>query len=105
MGDLLGSSRVAPLILGLAEYQSGLPLVVTMGSALPIGAGPSSIRSPNRKMRAVKIACLGFFPVFCCVEDPIVWGRSAKTAGFLDGRAESCRWKRLVDGMGPVGDR
>ena len=107
MGDLLGSSRVAPLFLGLAGYHSDLPLVVTMGSGLPIGigAGRSSIWSPDRKIRAVKIARLGFFPVFCCVEDPIVRGRSAKTAGFLDGRAESCRWKRLVEGMGPVGDR
>ena len=74
MGDLLGSSRVAPLFLGLAGYHSGLPLVVPMGSALciAIGAGRSSIRSPDRKIQAVEIARLGFFPVFYCVEDPIV---------------------------------
>ena len=40
MGDLLGSPRVAPLSLGLAGYHSGLPLVVPMGSALPIAMAP-----------------------------------------------------------------
>ena len=91
MGDLLGSPRVAHLFLGLAGYHSGLPLVVAMGSALPIaiGSGRSSIRSHDRNIRAVEIARLGFFPVFCCVEDLIVTGRSAETAGFLDGRGES----------------
>ena len=107
MGDLLGSPRVAPLFLGLAGYHSGLPLVVLMGSALPIafGAGRSSIRSPNRKIQTVEIARLRFFPIFCRVEDPIVRGRSAETAGFLDGRGESYGWTRLVEGMGPVGDQ
>ena len=107
MGDLLGSPRVAPLFFGLAGYHSGLPLVFLMDSALPIaiGAGRSSIRSPDRKIRAVEIACLVLFPVFCRVENPIVRGRSAKTARFLDGRGESYGWKRLVEGMGPVGDR
>ena len=63
MGDLLGSPRVAPLFLGLAGYHSGLPLVVPMGSALAIaiGAGRSSIRSPDRKIRAVEITRLRFF--------------------------------------------
>ena len=91
MGDLLGSPRVAPLLLGLAGCHSGLPLVVPMGSALPIAidAERSSIRSPDRKIRAVEIAGLGLFPVFCRVEDPIVRERSAETAGFLDGRSES----------------
>ena len=107
MGDLLGSPCVAPLFLGIAGYHSGLPFVVPMGSALPIatGAGRSSIRSPDRKIRAVEIVRLGSFPVFCHVEDPFVRGRSAETAGFLDGRGESYGWKRLVEGMGPVGDR
>ena len=105
MGDLLGSPRVAPLFLGLAGYHSGLPLVVTMGSAVPIGAGRSWIRSPDRMIRDVEIARLGFFPVFCREEDTIVRGRSAKTEGFLDCRGESYGWKRLVEGMGPVGDR
>ena len=107
MSDLLGSPRVATLFLSLAGYHSGLPIVVSMGSALPIaiGAGRSSIRSPDRKIQAVEIARQGFFPVFCRVEDPIVRGRSAETTGFLDGRGESCGWKRLVEGMGPVGDR
>ena len=107
MGDLRGSPRVAPLFLGLARYHSGLTLVVPLGSALPIasGAGRSSIQSPDRKLRAVEIARLGFSPVFCRVEDPIVRGRSAETAGFLDSRGESYGWKRLVEGMGPVGDR
>ena len=107
MGDLLGSPRVAPLFLGLAGYHSDLPFVVPMGSALPIaiGAGRSSIRSPDRKIWAVEIVRPGFFPVFYHVEDPIVRGRSAKTAGFLDGRGENYGWKRLVEGMGPVGDR
>ena len=106
-GDLLGSPCVAPLILGLAGYHSGLLLVVTMGSALPIaiGAGRSSIRSHDREIRVVEIAHLGFFPVFCRVEDPIVRGRSAETASFFDGRGESYGWKRLMEGMGPVGDR
>ena len=91
MGELLGSPRFAPLILGLAGYHSGLPLVVTMGSALPIaiGAGRSSIRSHDRKIRALEIVHLGSFPGFCRAEDPIVRGRSAETAGFLDGRGES----------------
>ena len=91
MDDLLGSPRVAPLFLGLAGYHSGLPLFVPMGSALPIaiGAGRSLIRSPDRKIRAVEISRLGFFPVFCRVEDLIVRGRSAATEGFLDGRGES----------------
>ena len=88
MGDLLGSPRVAPLFLGLAGYHSGLPLVVTMGSALPIAidAGRSSIRSPDREIRAVEIARLRFFPVFCRVNDPIVRRRSTETAGFFDGQ-------------------
>ena len=107
MGDLLGNPRVAPLFLGLAGYHSDLPLVVLMGSVLPIaiGAGRSSIWSPDRNIRAVEIARLGFFPVFFRVEDPIVRGRSAETASFLDGRGERYGWKRLVEGMGPVGDR
>ena len=107
MGDLLVSPRVAPLFLGLAGYHSGLPLFVPMGSALPIaiGAGRSSIWSLDRKIRAVEIVRLGFFPVFCRVEDPIVIGRSAETVGFLDRRGESYGWKRLVEGMGPVGHR
>ena len=107
MGDLLESPRVAPLFLDLAGYHSGLPLVVPMGSALliAIDAGRSSIRSPYRKIRAFEIARLGFFPVFSRMHDPIVRGRSAETAGFLDGRGESYGWKRLVEGMGPVGDR
>ena len=107
MGDLLGSPCVAPLFLGLAGYHSDLPLVVPMGSALPItiGAGRSSIWSPDRKIRAVENVRLGSSPVFCRVEDPIIRGRSAETAGFLDGRGESYGWKRLWEGMGPVGDR
>ena len=107
MGDLLGSPRATPLFLGLAGYHSGLPLVVTMGSTLPIAIGTwrSSIRSHDRKIRAVEIARLEFFPVFCRVEDPIVRGRSAETAGFFDGRGESYGCKRLVEKMGPVGDR
>ena len=106
MGDLLGSPRVAPLFLGLAGNHSGWPVVVPMGSALPIAicAGRSSIRSPDRKIRAVEIVRLGFFPVFCRVEDPIVWGRSAETARFLNGLGESYWWKRLVDRLGPIGD-
>ena len=107
MGDLLGSPRVAPLFLGIAGYHSGLPLVVPMGSALPIaiGAERSSIWSHDRKIRAVEIVRLGSFPVFCRVKDPIVRGRSAETAGFFDGRGESYGWKRLVEGMRPVGDQ
>ena len=107
MSDLLGSPRVALLFLGLTRYPSGLPLVVPMGSTITIaiGARLSSIWSPDRKIRAVKIARLVFFPVFCRVEDLIVRGRSTEKAGFLDGRGESYEWKRQVKGMGPVGDR
>ena len=66
MSDLLGSLRVAPLFFGLAGYHSGLPLVVPIGSALPIaiGAGRSSIRSPDRKIRAVENRASGIFPRF-----------------------------------------
>ena len=90
MGDLLGSPRVVPLFLGLAGYHSGLPLVVPMGSALPIaiGAGRSSIRSPDRKIRAVEIVCLGFFPVFCRVEDPIVRDDRRKRQAFSTAEAK-----------------
>ena len=107
MGDLLGSPRVAPFVLGLAGYRSALPIVVPMGSAFPIAidVGCSSIRSPDRRIRAFEIARLGFFPVFYRVEDPIVRGRSAETAFFLDGRGESYGWKRLVEGMDSVRDR
>ena len=101
MGELLGSPRIAPLFLGITGYHSGFPLVVLMVSTLPIAicAGRSSIWSPDRKIRAVEIVRLGFFPVFCRVEDPIVRGRSAETVGFLDGRGEFYWWKRLVEGM------
>ena len=75
-GDLLGSPRAAPLFLALFgpyRYYSGLPLVVLIGSALPIafGAGRSSIRASDRKIRAVEIARMRFLPVFCDMEDPI----------------------------------
>ena len=107
MRDLLGSPRVVPLFLGLAGYHSGLPLRVPKGSALPIaiGTGRLSIRSHDRKIRGIEIVHMGSFPVFCRVKDPIVRGRSAETAGFLDGRGESYGWKRQVEGIGPVGDR
>ena len=107
MGDLLGNPRDAPLFFGLPGYHFGLPLVVPMGSALliAIGAGRSSIRSPDRKIRADEIVRLRFFHVFCRVQDPIVRGRAEEMAGFLDGRGESYGWKRLVEGKGPVGDR
>ena len=107
MGDLLENPRVAPLFLTVSGYHSGLPVVVPMGLALPIaiGAGRSSIWSPDRMIRAVEIVRLGFIPVFCRVEDPILRGRSAETAGFLYGRGESYGWKRLVEEMGPVWDR
>ena len=76
MGDLLGSPRVAPLFLALFGpygYYSDLQHVVPIGSALPIpvGAGRSSIRASDRKIRAVEIARLRFLPVFCDMEDPI----------------------------------
>ena len=45
------------------------------------------------------------------MEDPIVQGRSAGMASFLDDRGESYEWKRLVEGgrtamkgMGLLGD-
>ena len=84
MGDLLGSPRVAPLFLGLAGSHSGLPLVVPMGSALPIaiGAERSSIRSHDRKIRAVEIVCLGSFPVFCRVKIPSLGDDRRKRQAF-----------------------
>ena len=99
MGDLLGSPCVAHVFLGLAGYHSGLPLVVPMGSALPIaiGAERSSIRSLDRKIRGVEIARLGFFTVFCCLEDPIVRG----TIGGNDrlfGRSRRKLWVKTPSG-------
>ena len=95
------------VILGLTGYHSGLPLVVPMGTAFPIGidAVRSSIRAPDLKIRVVIIARLRFFPLFYHMEDPIVCGRSAETTSFMDGRGESYGWKGLVEGMGRVGDR
>ena len=94
------------VFLGLAGNHSGFPIVVPMGSALPLAicARRSLMRAPDRKIRAVEIARLIFFPVFCCMEYPIVCGRSAETASFLNGRGESYGWKGLVEGMGLVGD-
>ena len=73
-----------------------------MGSALPIaiGAGRSSLRASDLKIRAVEIARLRFLPVFCDLEDPIIRGRSAETESFLDGRGESYGRKRLGGGGG-----
>ena len=102
MGDLLESPRVAPLFLGLAGYHSGLPLVIPIGSALPIaiGAGRSSIRSPDRKIRAVEIARLGFFPVFCRVEDPSLGDDRRKRQAFWTVEAKvmggNAWWRRWV---------
>ena len=70
----------------------------------PLPSAPDDHRSGN-PIRAVEIARLGFFPVFCRVEDLIVRGLSTETAGFLDGRGESYEWKCLVEGMGPIRDR
>ena len=88
-----------PFFLGLAGYHSGLPLVVSMGSALPIaiGTGRSSIRSRDRKIRAVEIARLGFFPVFCRVEDPIVKGRICEN-GRLFRRSRRKLWVETPGG-------
>ena len=105
MGDLLGSPRVAPLFFG----SCGVPF--QLATCRPNGFGPPYRRRAivdsvtHCKIRAVEIARLGIFPVFCRVEDPIVKVRSAETVGFLDGRGESYGWKRLVEGMGPVRDR
>ena len=91
-----------PSFWGLAGYHSGLSLVVPIGSALPIGVGRSSIRSPDRKIRAIEIARLGFFPIFCRVEDPIVKGRSAKN-GRLFGRSRRKLWVETPGGRdGPL---
>ena len=74
-----------------------MPLVVQLGSALPIAIGDarSSIRASDQKIRAVEIARLRFLPVFYDMEDPIFRGRSAETTSFLDGRGESYGRKRL----------
>ena len=73
----------------------------------PSPSAPGDRRSdhPIARYGPLRSCVSDFSPVFCSVEDPIVKGRSAETAGFLDGRGESYGWKRLVEGMGPVGDR
>ena len=85
--------------LGLTGYHSGLPLVVQMGSALPItnGAGRSSFEAPDRKIRAVEIACLRFFPRF------LPHGRShcLRTIGGNDkifGRSKRKLWMETLGG-------
>ena len=107
MGDLLGSPRFAPLFLGLAGYHSGFPHVVPMVRPSPSPSAPGDHRSghPNSRYGPSKSHVWDFSPVFCRMKDPTIRGRSAETAGFLDGRGESYGWKRLVEGMGPVGDR
>ena len=90
------------VILGLMGYHFGFPIVIPMGSALPIAIGVrrSSIRAPDRKIWADEIVRLRFFPIFCRMEYPIVCGRSEETVSFLNGRGESYGWKSLVEGMG-----
>ena len=63
MGDLLGSPRVAPLFLGLAGYHSCLPLVVPMGSALPIVIGDRRSGHPIVRYGPSKSRVLDFSPI------------------------------------------
>ena len=60
MGDLLRSPRVAPLFLGLAGYHSGMPLVVPMGSALPIPIGDRRSGHPIARYGPSKSRVLDF---------------------------------------------
>ena len=62
MGDLLGSPRVAPLFLGIAGYHSGLPLVVPMGSALPIAIGDRRSGHPIARYGPSKSRVWDFSP-------------------------------------------
>ena len=62
MGDLLGSPRVAPLFLGIAGYHSGLPLVVPMGSALPIAIGDRRSGHPIARYGTSKSRIWDFSP-------------------------------------------
>ena len=72
MGDLLGSPCVAPLFLGLAGYHSGLPLVVPMGSALPIaiGVGRSSIGHLIARYGPLKWRVWDFSPYYAAWKIP-----------------------------------
>ena len=62
MGYLLGSPRVAPLFLGIAGYHSGLPLVVPMGSALPIAIGDRRSGHPFARYGPSKSRVWDFSP-------------------------------------------
>ena len=62
MGDLLGSPRVAPLFLGIAGYHSSFPLVVPMGSALPIAIGDRQSGHPIARYGPSKPPVWDFSP-------------------------------------------
>ena len=110
MGVLLGSPHVAPLFLGLfGSY--GVPF--QPATCRPNGFGP-----PHRHRRRAIVDLVtrsqntgrrnrasGIFPRF------LPRGRSHRLRTIdgndrlFGGRGESYGWKRLVEGMGPIGDR
>ena len=75
--------------------------------ASPSPSAPGDHRSghPIARYGPSKSRVWDFSPFSAAWKIPSLGDDRRKTAGFLDGRAESCRWKRLVEGMGPVGDR
>ena len=107
MGDHLGSPCVAPSFWVLRGTILACHLSSQWVRPSPSPSAPGDRRSghPNARYGPLKSCDWDFSPIYCCVQDPFVRGRSAKTADFLDDRGESYGWKRLVEGMGPVGDR
>ena len=73
----------------------------------PSPSAPGDRRSGHTIARygPSKLRDWDFSPFSTAWKIPSLREESAKAAGFLDGRGESYRWKRQVEGMGPVGDR
>ena len=62
MGDLQGSPGVALLFWGIAGYHFGTPLVVPMGSALPIAIGDRRSGHPITRYGPSKSCVFDFSP-------------------------------------------
>ena len=96
MADLLRNLRVAPLFLGIAGYHSGLPLVVPMGSALPIAIGDRRSGHPIARYGPSKSRVWDFSPFSAC-------GRSHRLGtiggnGRLFGRSRLNLWVETPGG-------
>ena len=100
MGDLLGSPRVAPLILGLAGFHSGLPLVVPMVSALPIGTGDRRSGHPIARYRPSKSRVWNISPFSATWKIPSLGDDRRKRQDFWTVEAKvmggNAWWKGLV---------